>query len=119
DESETSCPETPVKEVVENANGYVLICLVRYDTESMVVTGLPEEFREVDMVDALSRVLEQKSSKKGVDSGSGRRDYTLFGASLFAFLNPGLGSFAHRRIWDPGINISSRQHSEGKVVVKE
>ncbi|GKE29797.1 retrotransposon-related protein, partial [Tanacetum coccineum] len=24
-----------------------------------------------------------------------------------------------RRLWDPGINISSRQHLEGKVVVKE
>ncbi|GJX13384.1 F-box/LRR-repeat protein-like protein [Tanacetum coccineum] len=37
--------------------------------ESKVVTGLPEEFQEGDMVDALSRVLEQQSSEKGVDSG--------------------------------------------------
>ncbi|GJW10216.1 protein kinase, ATP binding site-containing protein [Tanacetum coccineum] len=62
-----------------------------------------EEFQEGDMVDALSSVLEQKSLKKGVDNGSERRDYALFGASLFAFLNPGPCSFAHRRIWDPGI----------------
>ncbi|GJW32568.1 polypyrimidine tract-binding protein homolog 3 [Tanacetum coccineum] len=108
DESETSGPETPAKEVVDNGNGSALIFLVGYGTESEVVIGRPEEFQEGDMVDALSRVLKQKSSEKGVDSGSGRRDYTLFGASLFAFLNPGPGSFAHRRIWDPGINISSR-----------
>ncbi|GKA52001.1 hypothetical protein Tco_0745197 [Tanacetum coccineum] len=36
------------------------------DTGSEVVTGLPEEFQEGDMVDALSRVLEQKSSEKGL-----------------------------------------------------
>nr|GEX18482.1 hypothetical protein [Tanacetum cinerariifolium] len=60
DESETSGPETPTKEVVDNG----------------------------DMVDALSRVLEQTSLEKWVDSDSGKRDYTLFGALLFAFLNP-------------------------------
>ncbi|GKG63302.1 hypothetical protein Tco_0640797, partial [Tanacetum coccineum] len=38
-------------------------------TRSKVVTGLPEEFQEGDMVDALSRVLEEQSSEKGVDSG--------------------------------------------------
>ncbi|GKD24543.1 hypothetical protein Tco_1230757 [Tanacetum coccineum] len=119
DESETSSPKTHAKEVVDNTNGSALICLVGYDTGSEVVAGLPEEFREGDMVDAVSRVLKHKISEKGVDRGSGRRDYALFGASLFAFLNPGPGSFAHRRIWDPGINISSRQHIEGKVVVKE
>ncbi|GKC69253.1 hypothetical protein Tco_1115136 [Tanacetum coccineum] len=81
DELETSGPETPAKKVVGN-EGY--------------------------MVDALSRVLEQKNSKKGVDTSSGRQTYTLFGASLFAFLNFGPGYFARRRIWDPGINISSR-----------
>nr|GEV25839.1 hypothetical protein [Tanacetum cinerariifolium] len=89
DESETSGPETPAKEVVDNANGSALICLVGYGTGSRVVIGLPEEFREGNMVDALSRVLEQKSSENGVDSDSERRDYELFGASLFAFLNPG------------------------------
>ncbi|GKE24420.1 ty3-gypsy retrotransposon protein, partial [Tanacetum coccineum] len=60
-------------------------------------------FQEGDMVDALSRILEQKSLEREVDNGSKRRDYALLGASLFAFLNPGPGSFAHRRIWDPGI----------------
>nr|GEU33510.1 polypyrimidine tract-binding protein homolog 3 [Tanacetum cinerariifolium] len=69
-----------------------------YGTGSKVVTGLPEKFQEGDMVDALSRVLEQKSSEKGVDNGSVRRDCTLFEASPFAFLNPGPGSFAHKRI---------------------
>ncbi|GKC53999.1 polypyrimidine tract-binding protein homolog 3 [Tanacetum coccineum] len=52
DESETSGPETPA-----------LIFLVGYGTGSEVVTSLPEEFQEGDMVNALSRVLEQKSSK--------------------------------------------------------
>ncbi|GJR80757.1 hypothetical protein Tco_0151542 [Tanacetum coccineum] len=32
-------------------------------TGSEVVSGLPEEFQEGDMVDVLSRVVEQKSSK--------------------------------------------------------
>ncbi|GJW35635.1 hypothetical protein Tco_0058555, partial [Tanacetum coccineum] len=119
DQLETLGPDTPAKEVVDNGNGSALIFLVGYSTGSEVVTGLPKEFQEGDMVDALSRVLEQKSSEKGVDSGSGRRDYILFGASLFSFLNPGPGYFARRRIWDLRINISSRQHLEGKVVVKE
>ncbi|GKA12024.1 polypyrimidine tract-binding protein homolog 3 [Tanacetum coccineum] len=71
DESETSGPETPAKEVVNNGNGSVLNFLVGYDTGNEVATGLLEEFQG-DMVDALSRVLEQKGSKKRVDSGSGR-----------------------------------------------
>nr|GEZ87281.1 hypothetical protein [Tanacetum cinerariifolium] len=75
DELETSGPETPAKEVVDNGNGYALIFWL--DT------------------------VPKKNSEKGVDSDSERRDYALFGASLFAFLNPGPGSFAHRRIWDP------------------
>nr|GEZ85980.1 hypothetical protein [Tanacetum cinerariifolium] len=91
DESKTSGPETHAKKVVDNG----------------------------DMVDALSRVLEQKSLEKRVDSGSGRRDYALFEALLSAFLNSGPDSFTHRRIWDPGMKISSRQHLEGKVIVKE
>ncbi|GJZ30094.1 polypyrimidine tract-binding protein homolog 3 [Tanacetum coccineum] len=96
DESETSGPETPAKEVVDNGNGSALIFLVGY-------------------------VLEHKSSEKGVDSGSRKRDYALFGASLFAFLNLGPGSFAHRRIWDPGINrvIIKNNTFEDKVVSKE
>ncbi|GKA46755.1 hypothetical protein Tco_0739638 [Tanacetum coccineum] len=92
DESETSGPETPAKEVVNNGNGSVLNFLVGYDTGNEVATGLLEEFQG-DMVDALSRVLEQKISEKGVDSCSRRQDYTLFGASLFTFLNPGLVIF--------------------------
>nr|GEY39046.1 hypothetical protein [Tanacetum cinerariifolium] len=48
-----------------------------------------------------------------------RRDCAPCEALVFPFLNPGPGSFAHKRIWDPRINISSRQHLEGKVVVKE
>ncbi|GJY82514.1 hypothetical protein Tco_0495890, partial [Tanacetum coccineum] len=51
-DSETSGLETPAKGVVDNG------------IESEVVTGLPEEFQEGDMVDALSRV-EQKSSGNG------------------------------------------------------
>ncbi|GJV78642.1 polypyrimidine tract-binding protein homolog 3 [Tanacetum coccineum] len=86
-------PETFAKEVVYKGNGSALIFLVGYDTGSEVVTSLPEEFQEGDVVDALSRVLEQKISEKGVDSCSRRQDYTLFGASLFTFLNPGLVIF--------------------------
>nr|GEU34120.1 Ty3/gypsy retrotransposon protein [Tanacetum cinerariifolium] len=41
---------------------------------SKVVTGLPEEFQEGDMVDALSRVLEQTSSKNWVNSGKKRNE---------------------------------------------
>ncbi|GJZ75646.1 polypyrimidine tract-binding protein homolog 3 [Tanacetum coccineum] len=112
DESETSGLETPVKEVVDNANGYALIFLVGYDTGSEVVTGLPEEFQEGDMIDALSRVLEHKSLEKGVDSGSGRRDCTLFGASLFALLNPG-------SVILPVEEYGIPESISGKVVVKE
>ncbi|GJZ75648.1 polypyrimidine tract-binding protein homolog 3 [Tanacetum coccineum] len=65
DELETSGPKKPAKEV-DNANGSALIFLVGYDTESEVVTGLPNEFQEGDMVDALSRVLELKSLEKGL-----------------------------------------------------
>ncbi|GJY59357.1 hypothetical protein Tco_0459249 [Tanacetum coccineum] len=46
DKSETSGPETPAKEVVDNSNGSALICLVGYGTGNEVVTGLSEEFRE-------------------------------------------------------------------------
>ncbi|GJS88513.1 reverse transcriptase domain-containing protein [Tanacetum coccineum] len=54
--------------------------------------------------------------KKVVDCGSGRRDCALFGASILALLNPGPGSFAHRRIWDSGIKTFFRHHLEDKVV---
>ncbi|GJS38737.1 hypothetical protein Tco_0563780 [Tanacetum coccineum] len=45
----------------------------------------------------------RRMKKKGVDHDSKRRDCALFKASVFASLNPVLGSFAHRRIWDPKI----------------
>nr|GEU94083.1 retrovirus-related Pol polyprotein from transposon TNT 1-94 [Tanacetum cinerariifolium] len=61
DESKTSGPETPAREVVDNDNGSALFFMVGYDTGSELVTGIPEEFQEGDMVDTLSRVLEQKS----------------------------------------------------------
>ncbi|GJY49840.1 hypothetical protein Tco_0439796 [Tanacetum coccineum] len=48
---------------------------------------------------------ERRKRKKGIDRGSGRQDCAIFGASIFALLNLGPGSFAHRRIWDPGINF--------------
>ncbi|GKC79450.1 hypothetical protein Tco_1130224, partial [Tanacetum coccineum] len=83
-----------------------------YDTRSEVVTGLPEEFQEGDMVDALSRVFEHKSLEKGVDSGSGRRDCTLFGASLFSLLNPG-------SVILPVEEYGIPKSISGKVVVKE
>ncbi|GJX75678.1 hypothetical protein Tco_0322489 [Tanacetum coccineum] len=66
DESETSGPETYAKEVVDNGNGFALIFLVGYGTGSEVVTGLPEEFQEGYMVDALSRVWNIKVWKKGL-----------------------------------------------------
>ncbi|GJT54664.1 polypyrimidine tract-binding protein homolog 3 [Tanacetum coccineum] len=98
DESETSGPETPAKEVVDNGNGSALIFLVGYGTGSEVVTGLPKEFQEGYMVDALSRVLEHKILEKVGDICIEKQDYALFGALLFAFLNLGPGSFAHKRI---------------------
>nr|GEZ33687.1 retrovirus-related Pol polyprotein from transposon TNT 1-94 [Tanacetum cinerariifolium] len=52
--------------------------------------------------------------KKSVGCSSERRDCAPCEALVFPFLNPGPGSFAHKRIWDPRINISSRQHLEGK-----
>ncbi|GKB44581.1 hypothetical protein Tco_0889523 [Tanacetum coccineum] len=45
----------------------------------------------------------RRKKTKVVDGGSGRQDCTLSGASVFASLNPGPGSFAHIRIWDPEI----------------
>nr|GEX45283.1 peroxidase 27-like [Tanacetum cinerariifolium] len=57
--------------------------------------------------------------KKSVGCSSERRDCAPCEALVFPFLNLGPGSFAHKRILDPRINISSRQHLEGKVVVKE
>ncbi|GJW42152.1 hypothetical protein Tco_0070951 [Tanacetum coccineum] len=95
-DSETSGPKTPTKEVVENNNGFALTFLVGYGspralqlwkkiviedvlvlldsggahnfaqpntgTEIEVVAGFLEEFQDGDMLDALSRVVEQNSS---------------------------------------------------------
>ncbi|GJT60779.1 retrovirus-related pol polyprotein from transposon TNT 1-94 [Tanacetum coccineum] len=41
---------------------------------------------------------ERQKKTKGVDGDSGTQDCALSGASIFASLNPGLGSFAHIRI---------------------
>ncbi|GJY28977.1 hypothetical protein Tco_0404744 [Tanacetum coccineum] len=59
-DSETLGSETPAKVVVENSNGFALTFLVGYGSPK-VVASLPKEFQEGDMVDALSRVMEQKS----------------------------------------------------------
>ncbi|GKB08956.1 hypothetical protein Tco_0837268 [Tanacetum coccineum] len=95
DDSETSGPETLMKEVVDNRNGSMLTSLVGYEsprslqlwkkmgigdvlglsdsrgahyfvqpnagTGCKVVSDLLEEFQVGDMVDALSRIMEQKS----------------------------------------------------------
>ncbi|GKC97179.1 hypothetical protein Tco_1167454 [Tanacetum coccineum] len=61
----------------------------------------------------------RRKRKKSIGCSSGRRDCAPLGASVFPLFNPGLGSFPHKRIWDPGINIVFRQHLEGKVVSKE
>nr|GFA80915.1 hypothetical protein [Tanacetum cinerariifolium] len=61
----------------------------------------------------------RQKRKESVGCGSRRRDFTLFGASVFALFNPGPGSFDCRRIWDLGIKIFYRQHLEDKVVSKE
>ncbi|GJZ01521.1 hypothetical protein Tco_0519482, partial [Tanacetum coccineum] len=47
----------------------------------------------------------RREKKNRVDHESERRGCALFGASVFAFLNLGPGSFPHRRIWDHGIKI--------------
>ncbi|GJS29551.1 uncharacterized mitochondrial protein-like protein [Tanacetum coccineum] len=60
---------------------------------------------------------ERRKKKKGVNGGNGRLDCALFEASVFT---PGHGSFAHRRIRDPGIKkCFFRHHFEDNVVVKE
>ncbi|GKE54324.1 hypothetical protein Tco_1489480 [Tanacetum coccineum] len=57
--------------------------------------------------------------KKSIGCSSGRWDCALLGASVFPLFNPGPGSFARKKIWDPGIKIVFRQHLEGKMVSKE
>ncbi|GJS12855.1 hypothetical protein Tco_0407327 [Tanacetum coccineum] len=61
----------------------------------------------------------RRKRKKSIGCNSGRRDYALLEASVFSLFNPGPGSFAHKRIWDPKIKIVFIQHLEGKVVSKE
>ncbi|GKB80979.1 hypothetical protein Tco_0947874, partial [Tanacetum coccineum] len=56
----------------------------------------------------------RRRRKKSIGYSGGRRDCALLGASVFPLFNPGLGSFAHKRIWDPRIKIVFRQHLEGK-----
>ncbi|GKF93825.1 hypothetical protein Tco_0283525, partial [Tanacetum coccineum] len=75
-DSRTSVSETSAKEIVENS------------IESEVVFGLPEEFQEGDMVDALSRVeqrslenwkeLDNESEDKKVKRDSEREHYNNF-----------------------------------------
>ncbi|GJR75474.1 hypothetical protein Tco_0087839 [Tanacetum coccineum] len=67
--SETSGSETPAKVVVDNRDVIGLLdsggahnfAQQNTGTESEVVASLPKELQEGDMVDALSRVVEQKS----------------------------------------------------------
>ncbi|GJS84755.1 hypothetical protein Tco_0751296 [Tanacetum coccineum] len=47
----------------------------------------------------------RRKRKKSVGYSNGRRDCALFGALVFPLFNPGPSSFAHKRIWDPGIKI--------------
>ncbi|GJY23228.1 hypothetical protein Tco_0396886 [Tanacetum coccineum] len=63
DDSETSGPKTPAKEVVDNMGGAHNFAQPNAGTGSEVVPALSEEFPEGDMVDALSRVVQQKSSR--------------------------------------------------------
>ncbi|GKA53513.1 hypothetical protein Tco_0746828 [Tanacetum coccineum] len=64
-----TCSETPTKVVVDNRDVLGLIdsggahnfAQPNAGTGSEVVAGLSKEFQERDMVDALSRVVEQKS----------------------------------------------------------
>ncbi|GJV13916.1 hypothetical protein Tco_1359239 [Tanacetum coccineum] len=108
-DSRTLGSETPAKEVVDNG------------IESEVVVGLPEEFQEGDMVDAMSRV-EQKSSGnwKELDNESEdrkvERDAKREGEPTILAT---FGSDQGITIWDPGIKIFFRRHLEGKVVSNE
>ncbi|GJX15981.1 hypothetical protein Tco_0216813 [Tanacetum coccineum] len=105
-DSRTSVSETSVEEVVENG------------IESEVVFGLPEEFQEGYMVDALSRVeekslenwkeLDNESEDKKVESDA-EREGELTILAIFC-------SDRGITIWDPGIKIFFRRHLEGKVV---
>nr|GFA22537.1 protein kinase, catalytic domain-containing protein [Tanacetum cinerariifolium] len=47
----------------------------------------------------------KRKRKKSVGCSNDRRACALFGALVFPLFKPGPGSFAHKRIWDPGIKI--------------
>ncbi|GKD57789.1 hypothetical protein Tco_1291176 [Tanacetum coccineum] len=141
-DSETSGPKTPAKEVVENDNGFALTFLVGYGspralqlwkkivigdvlglldsggahnfaqpnrgTEIEVVVGFLEEFQDGDMLDALSRVVEQNSSGnwKELDNESKdmkvERDAEREGEPTILAT---FGSDRGTTIWDPRIKI--------------
>ncbi|GJU89793.1 hypothetical protein Tco_1302216 [Tanacetum coccineum] len=105
-DSRTSVSETSVEEVVENG------------IESEVVFGLPEEFQEGDMVDALSRV-EEKSSENWKELDNESEDKKVESDAEREGELTILATFCSDRgitIWGPGIKIFFRRHLEGKVV---
>ncbi|GKF47550.1 hypothetical protein Tco_0137352, partial [Tanacetum coccineum] len=53
----------------------------------------------------------RQKRKKSVSCGSGRQDCALMGASVFTLHNPGPGSFAQGRIWDPGIKSAFQDNT--------
>nr|GEU58541.1 hypothetical protein [Tanacetum cinerariifolium] len=55
--------------------------------------------------------------KKSVGYGSERRDCALMGASIFALYNPGPGSFAQGRIWDPRIKNAFQNNTLGVLIM--
>nr|GEZ04655.1 hypothetical protein [Tanacetum cinerariifolium] len=81
-DSETSGPETPVKEVVDNG------------IKSEVAAGLSEEFQEGDMVDALSRV-EQKSLENWKED----RGITIWDPKIKIFLDNTLRTKWFLKVW--------------------
>ncbi|GJU89802.1 hypothetical protein Tco_1302225 [Tanacetum coccineum] len=92
-DSRTSVSETYAKEVVENS------------IESEVVFGLPEEFQEGDMVDALSRV-EQKSLENWKELDNESEDKKVERDSEREGQPTILATFCSDRgitIWDPRI----------------
>ncbi|GJV76815.1 syntaxin-22-like protein [Tanacetum coccineum] len=54
---------------------------------------------------------ERRKRKKSVGRDNGRRDCALMGASIFALYNPGPGSLAQGRIWDPGIKSAFQDNT--------
>ncbi|GJV72783.1 hypothetical protein Tco_1492778 [Tanacetum coccineum] len=67
DDSQISSPKTPTKEVVDNnSGGEHNFAQPNAGTRSEVVCGLPKEFQEEDMVDALSRFVECCGFRKGL-----------------------------------------------------